>query len=224
MQDLTYQISFPEAEFAENPEPRCPCVLLLDTSSSMNGKPIDTLNQGLRQFWDELNGDEVAKKRVELAIITFGPVNVITDFVTPDNDLSLNLIANGMTPMGEAIAKGINLLQERKKLYKENGILYYRPWIFLITDGAPTDNWYNSAQLVHQGESERKFMFFAIGVEGADFNVLKQISPPSRVPLKLDGLRFKDFFLWLSTSLKAVSASSTEEQVSLQPIGWGHTT
>ena len=42
-------------EFAENPEPRCPCILLLDTSGSMKGEPLDALNEGLRTFQQELD-------------------------------------------------------------------------------------------------------------------------------------------------------------------------
>ena len=41
-------------EFAENPEPRCPCVLLLDTSGSMNGPALDALNEGLKSFKNDL--------------------------------------------------------------------------------------------------------------------------------------------------------------------------
>ena len=49
-------------EFAENPEPRCPCVLLLDTSASMTGTPIQALNDGLETFRDNLITDDLAKK------------------------------------------------------------------------------------------------------------------------------------------------------------------
>jgi hypothetical protein len=48
------QIPFGAAEFADNPEPRCPCLLLLDTSGSMQGAPISELNRGLVAFKDEL--------------------------------------------------------------------------------------------------------------------------------------------------------------------------
>jgi len=65
-------------EFAENPEPRCPCVLLLDTSGSMQGVPIEALNRGLQTFKDDLMRDPVAPKRVEVAIVTFdNDVNVV---------------------------------------------------------------------------------------------------------------------------------------------------
>src|ERR1022692_2452903 len=59
-------------EFAENPDPRCACVLLLDTSGSMSGSPIDALNQGLQTFQSDIQEDALAKRRVEIAIVTFG--------------------------------------------------------------------------------------------------------------------------------------------------------
>jgi uncharacterized protein YegL len=99
---------------------------------------------------------------------------------------------------------------------------YYRPWVFLITDGAPTDHWQDAARMVKEGEENRQFQFFAVGVQGANFEVLKKISV--RDPLQLQGLRFKDLFAWLSNSLSAVSHSQVGEQVNLVnpavPGGW----
>ena len=84
--------------FAENPEPRCPCLLLLDTSGSMAGKPIAELNAGLRSFYEELQGDSLAVKRVEVALVSFGPVRVISEFNTADFFLDPTLEAEGDTP------------------------------------------------------------------------------------------------------------------------------
>src|SRR5436305_1647074 len=123
--------------FESNPDPRCPCLLLLDTSASMNGEKIDELNRGLHVFEEDINKDDLARRRCEIAIITFGSggVQTMQEFVSADAFRAPVLIAGGNTPMGEAIYRGIDLLRTRKKTYKDNTIAYYRPWIILITDG-----------------------------------------------------------------------------------------
>jgi uncharacterized protein YegL len=213
------QIPFGSDNFADNPEPRCPCVLLLDTSGSMGGSPIRQLNEGVNTFKQELMNDPLATKRVEVAIVTFGPVTIQSDFHTVPNFHPADMDADGDTPIGSAVSMGIDMVARRKKEYKEHGISYYKPWIILITDGAPTDEWANAARQVREGEAAKSFAFFAIGVEGASLDILKQISV--RAPLKLKGLMFREFFMWLSASMKTVSAKNPGSALNLlPPSGW----
>jgi uncharacterized protein YegL len=214
MTNLT-QVPFADVSFVDNPEPRCPCVLLLDNSGSMSGAPIEQLNAGLKQFQKELAGDPLAAKRVEVAIISFGPVRVQQDFVTADMFAAPQLRPEGGTPMGEAIMEALDLITLRKQQYQANGIAYYRPWIFLITDGAPTDDWVAAAKAVQAAEKSKALAFFPVGVDGADFNVLRQLSP--RTPIRLRGLAFRELFQWLSNSLSSVSKSKVGDVLRLPP-------
>jgi len=211
-------------EFADNPEPRCPCILLLDISGSMKGAPIDALQAGLQAFKDELGRDALAARRVEVAIVTFNSdVEVAQDFVTVDNFSPPQLRAQGMTHMGTGIHKALDILQARKAQYRANGVVYYRPWIFLITDGAPQGEAENiideAAKRVKEDEDARKVAFFAVGVEGADMARLAKIAV--RAPVKLIGLNFVEMFVWLSASMQRVSQSRVDDQVALPPPGWG---
>lgn len=92
-----------EIEFADNAEPRCPVVLLLDTSGSMTGQPINELNNGLEVFKQSVEEDDLASLRVELAIITFGPVEMRQDFVTVDQWTPQRYDADNRTPMGDRV-------------------------------------------------------------------------------------------------------------------------
>jgi uncharacterized protein YegL len=210
--------TFDENIFVENPEPRCPCVLLLDKSGSMTGRPIEQLNDGLVAFKSELLADPLAAKRVEVAIVSFGPVARDLDFTSAAHFDPPRLEASANTPMGEAICVALDMVEERKATYRANGVAFYRPWVFLITDGAPTDSWTEAATRIHGGEERKKFAFFAVGVEGADMETLKRIA--QREPLRLTGLQFRELFQWLSKSLTTVSHSQVGEEVALPPPGW----
>ncbi len=136
-----------QPEFIENPEPRCPCILLTDASGSMAGDPIRELNKGLTNLRDDLQKDHLASRRVEVAIVSFGgDVQLVQDFTTVDGFTPPQLRADGETPMGEAIMLALDILENRKSEYKANGIPYYRPWVWLLSDGAPTDSWQEAAR------------------------------------------------------------------------------
>jgi uncharacterized protein YegL len=211
--------------FAENPGPYCPCILLLDVSGSMSGARITSLNSGLKSFKDSLLDDDLAKNRVQVAIMTFaGTTKVIQDFITATEFVPPTLGPEpGGTSMSSAILSAVEMIKERKNIYKSGGVEYYRPWIFLITDGEPTDDsdlFNRAAQAIKKGESDKSFAFFSVGVEDADLDKLKLLS--TRSPVALKGLQFGSMFSWLSKSLSSVSGSQIGDKVLLPPVdGWG---
>lgn len=211
-------------EFAENPEPRCPCVLLLDTSGSMQGDPLDAMIEGLETFRFDLAVDPLAARRVEVAVVTFDSyVRVVQDFAPPDQWEVPPLAAQGQTHMGAAILKALELLEERKAAYRAYDIGYYRPWIFLVTDGEPQGEPVHlveeATRRLRDAEAAKRVAFFAVGVENANLQRLAKIA--TRTPLRLRGLNFRDMFVWLSRSMQGVAHSRPGDEIMLPPpSGW----
>ena len=207
--------SLDDVEIVDNPEPRSPCVLLLDSSYSMTGNPIHQLNEGLRAYEEDVKKDPLASERVETAIVSFGgTVDVVQDFIIASAFSAPSLAASGNTPMGEAIERGLQMIEDRKRVYKDAKLNYFRPWIFLVTDGAPTDEWQAAVDRLERAEEAGSVVFFAVGVEGADFDFLTRISR-RRPPVKLLETRFREMFLWLSQSQKRVSTSRPGDHAQL---------
>lgn len=204
-------------EFVLNSQPRCACVLILDTSGSMSGKPIAALNAGLQTLRDDLLNDNLARKRVEIAIVEFNTaVRVVQDFVSAEQFQPPTLAADGYTDLAGGVSQALDLLQQRKRQYNSGGVPCYRPWAFLITDGKATDI-EAVAKRIREDEEKKRVTFFAVGVEGADENSLRQIS--TRPPKMLAGVKFRELFLWLSSSMKSVSRSTPGEMVPLDNTG-----
>ena len=246
-------VDLEDLEFINNPEPRCACVLLLDTSGSMDvgrvaeedlgefmgmvdglptyavkkgavlAVPIRELNEGIKTFKDALDSDPLASLRVETAIVTFDDfVEVVQDFATVDALKTPRLRASGETSTAAAINRALDMIEQRKAMYREAGVSYYRPWVVMMTDGASTDGeqqMREASERVHQAEEAKQLAFFSVGVEGADMDELNRIGPRGAVPL--DGLAFKEFFLWLSSSMTRVSASKVDDEIDLPSVsGW----
>ena len=210
-----------QANFAKNPDPRCACVLLLDVSQSMSGDPITQLNEGLKIFAEELIKDSLASIRTEVAVITFSDdAKVAHDFKSAVDFAPPYLSVEGATNMGKGIELALDEIENRKVVYNQNGVDYYRPWLFMITDGAPTDNVSAASNRLHQVEKQRGVSAFAVGVEGADMDELRKIFP--REPMMLKGLAFREMFQWLSASMSSTSGSNPGDQVALPDAsGWG---
>lgn len=220
-------------DLVENPTARVPVCLCLDTSGSMSGLPIDELNKGIQLFYDAIKEDEIASCSAEISIVTFDSrAQCIEDFANIDRQQNVKpLVAGGLTYMGEGVNLALDLLERRKQEYKSKGVDYYQPWLVLMTDGAPNgsqEEFDRAVQRTTNLVKNKKLTVFPIGIgSGADMKVLKQFSP-NRAPLRLRGLRFKEFFKWLSASVSATSQSIISERVQLDTEsifkndgGWG---
>lgn len=214
---MTYQIS---TDLIENPSTRCACMVVLDTSGSMSGQPIHELNNGIKQFISALKEDEVAAYSVDVGIISAGgQVTEILPFTTAmEVEHDYNLSATGNTPLGEATRLALQRLEQRKNDYKRAGVSYYQPWLVIISDGVPTDSYEQYAQQAKSLSEQRKLVVMPLAVNGADINVLDKFS--HRGAKKLNGLKFSEFFEWLSASMSRVSAStSTSASITLPSTG-----
>ena len=207
-----------------NPTVRCPVVLLLDTSKSMKGEPINELDDALSQFITEVKNDVAAAPSVDICIITLDEGATIQLPFTSAMDLvprKLGLKAAGGTFTGKALERAVEVIYNRRREYAQNGINSYAPWVILMSDGKPGDNWETSAQrlLALTDKLRMQYIGIAIGAN-ADTQIMKKMLPVQPGPLKLSHVRFKEFFRWLSDSLSAVSCSCISNQDIPQITKW----
>lgn len=218
-------MSIREEDLINNPTARVPVCLVLDTSGSMDGEPINELNEGVRLFFEAVLEDEIAQYSAEIAVVTFGgSADVQADFQDIHSQKIPELSAQGRTPMGAAVMLALDLLNSRKAEYSRAGVEYFQPWMVLMTDGQPTDSIEAAVSGTLNLVEKKKLSVFAIGIgEEADMETLKRFSP-KHAPLKLKGLRFKEFFEWLSKSVSVVSQSTPGDSPKLNTSGidsWG---
>jgi len=215
-------------DYINNPNQRTPCVLVLDVSGSMNevahtGRTrIEELSDGLIALQDALNEDSTALVRVQLAVISVGgprdEAEVMMDWTDATHFTAFKLNAAGLTPLSAGLRLGLQMIEEAKSVLKASGVSYTRPWMMVISDGEPSDRaseWDQAARDCLQAEKENKVEIFSIGVEGANIKKLSEFS--TRPPLTLSGMKFKELFVWLSSSLSAASRSRPGDNISLPP-------
>lgn len=216
-------------ESPKNYKQKTICCFVLDTSGSMRGHSINTLNNALQQFYIDISNDSDLAEQLEIALITFdSQVKKLRDPALVSSFTMPILTTTGSTVLVEGVKEGIRLVEARKEWYKETGQSYLRPWIILITDGAPDSDQdvQGLAYEIDEKTKARSFVFLPIGVSGADMGVLNTIAGfqeyngqwIKKTALPLDGLKFGDFFEWLKNSIAIIHNSTEGETVNLPSV------
>lgn len=205
-----------EKPIAAPNQPHLACVLLLDTSGSMAGEAIKSLNAAINRFKENISQDEIAKKTIDVAIIEFNDTARVVQNFTPISSMEpVKLTAEGLTAMGAGINLAIDKVKERNRFYSSLGTPCFKPWIFLITDGVPTDSIEEAVVRIREEESKGtygKLKFFALGVGDYDKDTLFRLT--NRV-LELNDYDFIGIFNWMSESMVAISVSSVGDEPAL---------
>lgn len=203
-------------------EPHLACVLLLDVSGSMDGDSINSLNNAIAMFKEQVCKDEIAKKRVDISIITFSDsAEIVQDFVPVGAMSTVRLSAGGRTNMADGINVAIDKLKERNHLYNRMGVPCFKPWIFMITDGYSTSEDYMMDMVANRIAEEEnkgsvgKLKFWAIGVDNYS---KKELFKLTKRVVELKEHNFTGIFDWLSDSMTAISNSTVSENVMLDDL------
>lgn len=183
---------------------RLPIYLLLDTSSSMTGEPITAVQNGLDLLVGTLRQDPYALETAFLSVITFDtearqivPLTEITDFQTP------NIQANGVTALGDALRTVAHCINTEVQKTSTDVKGDWKPLVFLMTDGMPTDNW-ESALQEFRASMPGLIVCCAAGPD-ADTDVLSKISEVVVTLDTADSSTISAFFKWVSASITTSS-------------------
>ena len=185
---------------------RLPVYLLLDVSGSMEGDPIEAVRQGVKALLSELRSDPQALETAYLSVITF---NSSARQVCPLTELMLFeepvINAGGATALGAALSLLSECIRTEVRKSTETQKGDWKPLVFLLTDGAPTDDWRSAAQEL---KSLRPANIIACAAGScADTAVLKEITECVLLMNTLSAGDLAQFFAWVSSSVKMSSKS-----------------
>lgn len=188
---------------------RLPVYLLLDTSGSMTGEPIEAVKNGVQMMMHSLRQNPQAIETAFVSIITF---DSDAKQIVPLTDLAsfqmVDIKATGVTSMGAALALLADKLETEvtKTTLEQKGD--WKPLIFVMTDGIPTDNWqqgYSKLKTVNKG-----LIVGCAAGQGADDSILRQITNSVVRLDSADSESISKFFQWVTASISTTSTKVEE--------------
>ncbi|MCE2712690.1 MAG: VWA domain-containing protein [Cryomorphaceae bacterium] len=223
-------------EQARNTDQKCPVVLLLDTSGSMGDEvngvmAINELNDALKSLHEEILSDPVLSQRLEVGIVCFDDdarVEKPIDLISAEGSFP-ELQPGGTTNVVAGINKAIEIIEERKAFYKSNNEAYYRPFIVLFTDGAPSNSEDEIEALdvqIQTMSDNKKFIFLPFGVGDADMSLLAKLAAQTSdqrlankaIAYKMtNATKFKEVFEFVSASIGAAIGQGGAATTQLDP-------
>ncbi len=179
---------------------RLPVYLVLDTSGSMHGEPIEAVKNGVQVLASTLKQDPHALETVYISVITFDssarqivPLTAIDAFQPPDLD------ATTMTALGEALTLTAQRIEAEVVKTTPDQKGDWKPLVFIMTDGAPTDDF--ARGLANFRKVKTGIVVACAAGPGANVNTLKQITECVVQLDTADSATIKSFFKWVSASV-----------------------
>ena len=153
-------------------------LLLVDTSASMAGEKICAVEHAINGFIDEFKGSYEAEC-TDICIVSFSDeTKIVQPFTCASNLAEIALEASGLTSLWEALSLSIDLLNNQRRLYQQLAITYYKPRIFLITDGTPTDIGDIVIPKLKSDVANNRYGLCVLGLPGYDENLFTFLEVP----------------------------------------------
>jgi hypothetical protein len=218
-----HTLTVSDKEVLKSPMARLAVAVVLDTSGSMSGKPIEELRRAVDMFFQDVAADVDACELCDIAFIRVGSdVGTLRPFASATVPGLVGTIeADGTTPMGAGIVEAMRQLDRRKAEYSKRGTPYYQPWLVIISDGQPTDDTSEAETRTSDAVRAKKLTVFPVAVgDSVDMARLQRLAGGTP-PVRLKGLDFRALFQWLSKSMSVASKSRPGETVELpNPFAW----